>query len=165
MDTFDKEAAKEYLLIILSSFKILASIGGKVQYQVPQNIDMEDKIIGPLTLIQFLYLLVGGIIDYLLLLSLKTSFVFWILAIPIALISLALTFLKIQDQPISHFIRAGLVYLSRPKIRLWKRQGLAPIVILAKPGKKKVAPPPPKKHIEKSQLEQLAQALDTRTIK
>ena len=42
MDTFDKEAAKEYLLIILSSFKILASIGGNVQYQVPQNIDMED---------------------------------------------------------------------------------------------------------------------------
>ena len=56
-----------------------------MQFQVPQGIDMEDKIVGPLTLIQFLYLLVGGVIDYLLFLNLKGNFIFWILALPITI--------------------------------------------------------------------------------
>lgn len=135
-----------------------------IQFQVPQNIDMEDKIIGPLTLIQFLYLLAGGVVDYLIFLSIGPSFVFWVIGLPIALISLALAFLKIQDQPLSYFVRAGLTYLSRPKIRLWQRQGLAPTVIFAAKKKTVIAPPPPKKRIEKSELEKLAYSLDTHSI-
>lgn len=133
-----------------------------MQFQVPQNIDLEDKIVGPLTLIQFLYLLSGGVICYLLFLTLKGSAVFWVLGIPIALFALALAFLKIQDQPLSYFVKAGLIYLSRPKIRLWQRQGLAPQVILA--PVKKAAPKViiPKKKIEKSELEKLAYSLDTK---
>lgn len=135
-----------------------------MQFKVPQNIDLEDKIVGPLTLIQFLYLLVGGIIDYLLLTLIGLRFVFWILAIPIALIALALAFLKIQDQPLSHFVKAGLIYLSKPKVRIWQRQGKTKeIVYETKEHKKKEAPLPPKQRIEKSQLEQLAYVLDTQS--
>lgn len=136
-----------------------------MQFQVPQGIELEDKIIGPLTLIQFLYLLVGGIIDYLLFLSLKGSFLFWLFGLPIALIALALAFLKIQDQPLSYFIKSGFIYLTRPKIRLWQRQGIAPQVIRA-PQKKviKTPPPTPKRKIEKSELEKLAYTLDTQSV-
>lgn len=136
-----------------------------MQFQVPQNIDMEDKIIGPLTLIQFLYLLVGGIIDYLLFISFGSSLIFWIIGLPVAVFALALAFLKIQDQPLAHFVKAGLVYLSRPKTRLWQREGLIISIVKEKPGKVKIAPPPaPKRHIEKSELEKLAQMLDTRRV-
>jgi len=136
-----------------------------IQFQVPQNIDMEDKIIGPLTLIQFLYLLVGGIIDYLLFISFGANFIFWIIGLPVAIFALALAFLKIQDQPLAHFVRAGLVYLRRPKTRLWKREGLVNPIVKEKPGKAKKAPPPaPKRRIEKSELEQLAQTLDTQRV-
>lgn len=136
-----------------------------MQFQVPQNIDMEDKIIGPLTLIQFLYLLGGGVACYLLFLSFKTSFIFWVLALPIALLALALAFLKIQDQPLAYFIKAGLIYLSRPKKRIWQRQGIQPKVIQT--SYKNIAKQPliiPKRRIEKSQLEQLAQILDTQKV-
>jgi len=133
-----------------------------LQFQVPQGLDLEDKIVGPLTLIQFLYLIAGGVVDYLLFLSFKTSFIFWVIGLPIALVALALAFLKIQDQPLSYFIKAGLIYLSRPKIRLWRRQGLAPTVLVNPPKKILKAPPPPKRKIEKSELEKLAYALDTR---
>ena len=34
------------------------------QYKIPQNIDVEDKILGPFTLKQFLYIMVGGILIY-----------------------------------------------------------------------------------------------------
>lgn len=133
-----------------------------MQFQVPQNIDLEDKIIGPLTLIQFLYLLAGGLIDYLLLMFIGMRFIFWVLAIPIGLFALALTFLKIQDQPLAHFVKAGLIYLTRPRIRHWQREGFAETVVHAKPKKIQEVVLAPKKKIEKSELEKLAQMLDTR---
>jgi hypothetical protein len=135
-----------------------------MQFKVPQNIDLEDKIVGPLTLIQFVYVLGGGVIIYLLYLSLHMRFLFWILAAPIGLIALALAFLKIQDQPLSHFLKAGLVYLSRPKKRLWQRTGLVKPVVFAVAKKEKAAPALSKRRIEKSELEKLAQTLDTRGI-
>ncbi|KKQ72050.1 MAG: hypothetical protein US94_C0047G0005 [Berkelbacteria bacterium GW2011_GWB1_38_5] len=132
-----------------------------MQFQVPQGIDMEDKIVGPLTLIQFLYLLVGGVIDYLLFLNLKGNFIFWILALPITIFALALAFLKIQDQPVSYFVRAGLSYLSRPKIRIWQRQGFNPSIIKIVQKKATTVKAIPKRRIEKSELEKLAYTLDT----
>jgi len=132
-----------------------------MQFKVPQNIDLEDKIVGPLTLIQFLYVISGGILIYLLYLSIGGTFFFWVLSVPIATIALALAFLKIQDQPLSHFIKAGLMYLSRPKIRIWQRHGENYSAIKAAPKEKKGPTILPKKRIEKSELEKIAQILDT----
>jgi len=136
-----------------------------LQFKVPQNIDLEDKIIGPLTMIQFIYVLVGGLIDYLLFswVGIHHFSIFLILAIPIGAIALALAFLKIQDQPLSHFIKAGLIYLSNPKIRIWQRQA-SQRVILEKPKEAKKQVLPTKHRIEKSQLEQLAYSLDTKAF-
>ena len=132
-----------------------------MQFKVPQNIDLEDKIVGPLTLIQFLYIISGGIIIYLLFLTLGSTFFFWVLSIPIAAIAISLAFLKIQDQPLSHFIKAGLMYLSRPKTRIWQRHGVNISAIKAAPVKKEGSTTLPKKKIEKSELEKIAQVLDT----
>ena len=93
-----------------------------MQFQVPQNIDLEDKIIGPLTLIQFIYVLAGAVAVYLLYLSFGTELIFWVLGIPTGLIALAFAFFKVQDQPLSHFIKAGLIYLGRPKKRVWQKR-------------------------------------------
>lgn len=136
-----------------------------MQFQVPQGLDLEDKIIGPLTLIQFLYLLIGGIIDYLLFFAIFGSFLFWLIAIPVALVALALAFLKIQDQPLSYFIKSGFIYLGRPKIRLWHRQGYAKPSIQKTIKKIAKNAPPPKKAIEKSELEKLAYVLDVGGVK
>lgn len=132
-----------------------------MQFKVPQNIDLEDKIVGPLTLIQFLYVISGGVSIYLLFLTMGQSFVFWVLSVPIATIALALAFLKIQDQPLSHFIKAGLTYLTRPKVRVWQRHGINYSAIKAAPVKQKGATVLPKRKIEKSELEKIAQVLDT----
>ncbi len=133
-----------------------------MQFKVPQNIDLEDKIVGPLTLIQFLYLLGGGILDYILLITLGANFIFWILSIPITIFALSMSFLKIQDQPLAHFIVAGIYYLTHPRIRVWQRTD-QPEIIKAAPKKKKVEVMPEKRRIERSQLEQLAYVLDTQS--
>lgn len=94
-----------------------------MQFKVPQNIDMEDRIIGPLTLTQFFYLLFGGLIIYILFTNLAptSAFLFWILALPLGLFSFAMAFVKIQDQPFPAFIMAGIKFLTQPRSRIWQR--------------------------------------------
>lgn len=136
-----------------------------MQFKVPQNIDLEDKIVGPMTLVQFLYVLSGGLIDYMLFQSLYpiSVWLFAILAVPIALIALALAFVKIQDQPLPYFIKAGFGFLGRPRQRLWRRMA-EPETVLTQPPPKAEQIVLPKRHIGKSELEQLAHALDTQPL-
>jgi hypothetical protein len=109
-----------------------------VHYQVPQYLNVEDKIIGPLTLKQFIYLLVGGGIVFLLFGVLKFS-VFIIVAVPIAFLFLVLAFYKIDNQKSSKFILNFLGFVSRPSIYTWKKSSPK------EPAEKKESPPVVKK--------------------
>lgn len=93
-----------------------------MQYKVPQNIDLADKIFGPLTLFQFLYLLAGGMILYV---FIKAQMI--ILAVlvggPALLIALAFAFVKINNQPFSKFVFSFISYSLGEKKRLWRKGG------------------------------------------
>ena len=134
-----------------------------MQFQVPQNIDLEDKIVGPLTLTQFLYILGGSLIDYIMYETFGANYfgLFLLIGIPVALLTLGLAFFKVQEQPLSRFIVVGLIYLTKPKLRLWRRQtNFQPV--LTEPPKKKVEPVAVSRHhLDKSELDQLAYNLDT----
>lgn len=136
-----------------------------MQFKVPQNIDMEDKIIGPLTLPQFFYLLFGGIIIYILFSKLVLNgltFIFIILAIPIGLFSFALAFVKVQDRPFPSFVLAAIKYLSLPRLRVWQRvpeQQKRPVVVTKKSEPEKKTPT---KHLDDLRAKELAGILDTR---
>lgn len=132
-----------------------------MQYKVPQNIDIEDKIIGPLTMKQFVYLLSGGLIAYISYSYLgptKGS----LIAIPAILLALMLTFVKVQDQPFIYFLASFALYLVKPKKRVWRKEesleSLPKQKIAEMP---KIQEPEPSAKIEKSQLEQLSHVLDT----
>ena len=132
-----------------------------MQYKVPQNIDLADKVIGPLTMIQFLYLLAGGVVIYLVFNVAGPGVLFYITAIPVGALSLGLAFLKIQDQPLMHFITAGFIFYLRPKQRIWQRFGSNIITVRDLPKAKKEEEFPAKKSVNKSELEKLAYTLDT----
>lgn len=90
--------------------------------KVPQRIDMEDRVIGPLTLTQFFYLLFGGLFLYLLnSWTANSPFrVFYFLLFPIvASLSIALAFVKIQERPFIYFLGSLVRYLQRPRRRVW----------------------------------------------
>ncbi len=132
-----------------------------MQFKVPQNIDLADRVVGPLTLVQFLYLLSGGTAIYILFSVVAPVNIplFFAISIPIGVFSFALAFLKIQDQPFGKFVVSFMAYLSRPKMRIWQKEGVDPEVIVADNRPKKndrIAP----KAIKKSELEKLSQALD-----
>lgn len=90
-----------------------------MQYKVPQQIDQEDKILGPLTFIQFIYVLIGGGL-ILLTFTLFDLALALLVAIPIGLFTIAFALIKIQDQPFSRFFVAFLIFLRQPKRRLWQ---------------------------------------------
>lgn len=133
-----------------------------MQFKVPQNIDMADRIVGPLTLVQFLYLLVGGIAVYFLFTVVSPiSFgIFLLLAVPIGIFALALTFLKVQDQTFGKFVRSFAVYIVKPKTRIWFKEGVDTSLIIT-PDKVEKSTAVEHKTIKKSELEKLIQVLDT----
>lgn len=131
-----------------------------MQYKVPQNIDLEDRIIGPLTMKQFLYILVAGIIDYIAFLKLPLA-AFLVIAIPISALALALALVKINDRPFVSFLWGLVGYLKNPKERFW-HQGEVPEQVIVRKAVKKGPLPLPMKHLTKEELRKLAQRLDTR---
>ena len=95
------------------------------QYRIPQNIDLPDRIIGPLTLMQFLYLLFGALGGYALFKFLDalffTAFALFLTA-PVILMALALAFVKVNEQPFLKFLFAFFQFSTSSKIKIWQKQ-------------------------------------------
>jgi len=89
-------------------------------FNVPQYIDVEDKIAGPLTAKHLLWMFaMGGVLLILWTILEKTYFI--VCAIPVVIIFLALAFYRPYNQPFIKFIFSGFVFLLRPKIYSWQR--------------------------------------------
>lgn len=92
-----------------------------MQFNVPQFLEVEDKIIGPLTLKQFGYLAAGGAVLFLVY-QYFTFGTFIIIAIPITLFCLALAFIKIHGRPFISILGAFISYILKPKLFVWKKK-------------------------------------------
>ena len=92
-----------------------------MQFNLPQFIEVEDKIVGPLTLKQFLYLAGGGAVLFFSWYFFKL-WLFVIIAIPVIGLSLALAFIKINGRPFIYFLIALINYLTKPKLYIWKKK-------------------------------------------
>jgi hypothetical protein len=125
---------------------------------VPQYIDVEDKIAGPLTAKQLGWLIGLGMI-LLILWNMVPFPVFFILGLPISILFVALAFFKPYGQPLGSFVIFGIMYFFRPKIYVWKRMPQNIINIPQKTQIKKVELPD--KHLTSDSLRDLAQLLDS----
>jgi hypothetical protein len=93
---------------------------GLLRFKVPQNIDMQDRIVGPLTVLQFIYAVLGFSATYGLFMKVPSPFNFF-LAVPVGLFTLAVVFVKINEQPFLKFVSYILTFLSLPKRRIWQQ--------------------------------------------
>lgn len=92
-----------------------------MQFKVPQFLDIEDKIFGPFTVSQFVYLAGGAGLCFILyrLLGLLMGF------IPMALVAglvIALVYYKPNGKPFVDMLEAGLKYMMDDKLYIWKRR-------------------------------------------
>ncbi|MCX8015860.1 MAG: PrgI family protein [Patescibacteria group bacterium] len=125
--------------------------------QVPQFINLESKIVGPLTLRQFLFLGGGGVLIFILNSILTTGL--WILvSIVIGLISIALAFVKINEQPLHKILINALKFYINPRLYTWKKpQATKPLLKETKPI---VAKKEEKKRLTVEELEAIAKQLE-----
>jgi len=93
------------------------------QFVVPQFIDVEDKIIGPITTRQFIVMLAGF-----LLIAIFYKIFDFSLFVTSGLLVLAITgifaFLKINGRPFHYFILNLIQTLKRSRLRVWSRGSL-----------------------------------------
>lgn len=88
------------------------------QFTVPQFIDVEDKIIGPITTRQFIIMLAGFILMAIFYRIFDFA-LFIISSILIILITGSLSFIKINGRPFHFFILNLIQTLKRPSVRVW----------------------------------------------
>jgi hypothetical protein len=125
-----------------------------MEYQVPQFIEVEDKIFGPFTLKQFIYV-AGGVGLCAILVLYFPLIIGLILALPVAAFTAALAFYKINNKPFVEIMEAAFNYYIGDRLYLWKKeknQVDAPVVV--KPAD------PEKLGLTQSKLKDLAWSLD-----
>lgn len=89
-------------------------------FSVPQFIDVEDKIAGPLTWKQLGWMIAMGAVLLVMFLMFKQGFAL-VAAVPVVLLFVALAFYKPNGFPLTTFIFHGTMFFFRPKIAVWER--------------------------------------------
>lgn len=126
-----------------------------MQFVVPQFIDVEDKVIGPISVRQFILMLSGAAliyIEYELIYHLNNNiWVFLIAAIFTVLADIVFAFVKVNGRPFHFFLLNFLVTMREPRLRIWskevslkdlKREQLNanPVQTVIEPAKKSLTP-------------------------
>jgi hypothetical protein len=91
-----------------------------MRYQVPQFIEFDSKIIGPLTLKQFIYIL-GGIGGTYIIYKTLGIFPGIILMIVLWVLSGSLAFVKINNKNFVDVLAAAFSYTIKSKLYIWKK--------------------------------------------
>ena len=92
-----------------------------MKYQVPQFIEIEDKIIGPLTIKQFVYLAGGAGMAFII-----YHFFIIFLAIPLMAgaiaLSLALAFYKVNNRNFIELLESIFNFYTKDRLYIWKKE-------------------------------------------
>lgn len=132
-------------------------------YKVPQDVEAEDKLLGPFSFRQFVYLIIAGGAAFIAWLMWNISSFLVIIPIPIIIFFVVLALPLRKDQPMEIYLIAVLQFLFKPKQRLWKPDGIISLVQLTLPQVKEVQRIKDLTENEAiSRLSYLADVMDTR---
>ncbi len=132
------------------------------QFVVPQFLDVEDKILGPITARQFVIFIVMAII--LAIMYRLLAFGYFIgFGLIVLVFGLVLAFLRVNGHPFHYFLLNVIQTLRRPSLRVWNKElNTADLNELAKAAPEPPPPPKPKKEkLAFSRLNELSLILNT----
>ena len=93
-----------------------------MRFQVPQFIEVEDKPFGNiLTMRQFIYLVGGGGLSYIIYSLIGNIIISGIIILPIIVFVLMLAFYKVNNKPFINVIEAAFHYFIGNKLYIWKK--------------------------------------------
>lgn len=133
-------------------------------YKVIQDIEAEDKLLGPLTLRQFIYAFVGGCLLFL------TYFVashgapyLVIIFVPPAIVCVFFAFPWSHEQTTEVWALARIRFLFKPRRRIWDQSGIKELVTINVPKRlAEVYTDGLSQHEVRSRLKALANTIDSR---
>lgn len=132
------------------------------QFVIPQFIDVEDKIIGPITTRQFIILLAVTIILFIAY-KLFIFFYFLVFGLPVFGLGVVLAFIKVNGQPFHFFLLNLIQTLRRPKLRVWNKElTIEELRRYLKKEEVKIVPPKPvKETLVATRLSELSLIVNT----
>jgi hypothetical protein len=133
-------------------------------YKVIQDIEAEDKILGPLTLRQFIFALITAFFAYLCFIAIAKHIFFLLLIFaPPMILGLFFAFPFGRDQPTEVWALAKLRFLFKPRKRIWDQSGVKELVTITAPKKIERIYTDGLSQIEvQSRLKALANTIDSR---
>lgn len=97
-------------------------------YKVPQDVEAEDKLLGPFSFKQFIFLIVAIMMLAFAYLLFRILPPLAIIPLPVALFFGALALPLRKDQPMEVYLAAVISFLLKPKKRLWHADGIETLV-------------------------------------
>lgn len=110
-------------------------------YKVLQDIEAEDKLLGPLTLKQFIFAIITlaiGFVNFKIATTPELSVVRWPFVIVLLFPMVIFGFLAApisRDQPNDVWLLARIRFLIKPHVRIWNQDGLSQLVTITAPKK------------------------------
>lgn len=134
-----------------------------MQFAIPQFTDVEDKLIGPLTLKQFLSLLATGGVALLFWSLFGLSIIFFLFALPVVLLGIVITFAKFNGRSYFVYVMPFLSYSSSAKVMIYRREGV-PVSLTRKSLESHDSKPVEREGASEGRLRKLAYVLDQKTV-
>lgn len=92
-----------------------------MRFEVPQFIEIEDKIFGPFTWKQFVYL-AGGVGLSLVLFFTTPFIVFVLIGVPVGGLAILLAFYPVNNRPFSSFLEAMVYFYKNNRVYHWRKK-------------------------------------------
>lgn len=102
-------------------------------YKVPQDVEAEDKLIGPFGFRQFIYLIVAGVCGFVAYLLFNVFAPLVLIPIPLIGFMLLLALPLKKDQPMETYLLAIARFFFTPRVRIWNPSGTMSYVEISVP--------------------------------
>ncbi|MBP9738220.1 PrgI family protein [Candidatus Saccharibacteria bacterium] len=105
-------------------------------HKVPQDVETEDKLIGFLSLKQFIFVVVGLGFGYLMFFfATKINVLVSLIWLPFTVVPLVLGLYQRKDQPVEVYLASAIRFHLKPRTRKWDQEGYEERVIVTAPPK------------------------------
>ena len=102
-------------------------------YKVPQDVEAEDKLIGPFTFRQFIFLIVAAISLFLTIQLFRVNPLLTLITLPPLIVFGILGVYRRPDQPAELYLMAILRFYLKPHRRIWDQEGIIESVKITAP--------------------------------
>lgn len=102
-------------------------------YKIPQDVEAEDKLLGPFTFRQFIYLLIVAAFVFVAIALWRILPILAVVPLPIIIFFSALALPLRKDQPMETYLSAILSFYLKPRTRIWDPDGVESRVEITAP--------------------------------